>query len=172
MMRCDDESIPYWSRPGLQTIICTPGTCENFAIAEHRENKIRKRGGRRVKRQRELWKGRRTLIRVGNLNIGTMTGRARECADKMERRNVNVVCVRETKWKGNKARNTGGSCKLLYNRAHGKRNGMGIVMGEELVEGVLEVKWVSDRLMVLKLEVKGSILNTVSAYAPQVNNSL
>ena len=30
----------------------------------------------------------------------------------------------------------------------------------------------SDRLMAMKLEVKGSILNIVSAYAPQVNNSM
>ena len=43
---------------------------------------------------------------------------------------------------------------------------------EELVESVLEVKRVSDRLMAIKLKIKGSILNIVSAYAPQVNNSL
>ena len=43
---------------------------------------------------------------------------------------------------------------------------------EELVESVLEVKRVSDRLMNIKQEVKGSILNIVSAYAPQVNNSM
>ena len=45
-------------------------------------------------------------------------------------------------------------------------------MREELAESVLEVKKVSDRLMAIKLEVKRSILNTVSAYAPQVNNSM
>ena len=45
-------------------------------------------------------------------------------------------------------------------------------MREELPESVLEVKRVSDRLMTMKLEVKGSILNIVSTYAPQVNNSM
>ena len=48
-------------------------------------------------------------------------------------------------------------------------------MREELVEReelVLEVKRVSDRLMAMKLEVKRSILNIVSAYAPQVDNSM
>ena len=34
------------------------------------------------------------------------------------------------------------------------------------------MKRVSDRLMAMKLEVKGSILNIVRAYAPQVNNSM
>ena len=46
------------------------------------------------------------------------------------------------------------------------------MMREELVKNLLEVKRVSDRLMAMKLEVKGSILNIVSAYAPQVNNSM
>ena len=45
-------------------------------------------------------------------------------------------------------------------------------MREELFQSVLEMKRLSDRLMAMKLEVKGSILNTVSAYAPQVNNSM
>ena len=45
-------------------------------------------------------------------------------------------------------------------------------MREALVKSVLEVKRVSDRLMAMKLEVKGSILNIVSAYAPQVNNTM
>ena len=43
---------------------------------------------------------------------------------------------------------------------------------EELAESVLEVKRISDRLMAMKLQVKGSILNIVSTYAPQVNNSM
>ena len=45
-------------------------------------------------------------------------------------------------------------------------------MREELAESVLEVKRVSDRLMAMKLQVNGSILNIVSAYAPQVKNSM
>ena len=46
------------------------------------------------------------------------------------------------------------------------------MLREELAESVLEVKRVSDRLMAMKLEVNGSILNIVSAYAPQVNYSM
>ena len=53
-----------------------------------------------------------------------------------------------------------------------EKNGIEIVVREELVESILEVKRVSDRLMAMKLEVNGSILNIVSAYAPQVNNSM
>ena len=76
------------------------------------------------------------------------------------------------KGKGSKARNIGGGCKIFYNGADGRKNGIGIVQKEELAESVLEVKRVSDRLLAMKLEVNGSILNIVSAYARQVNHSM
>ena len=174
-MRNHYQSIPDRSRPGLPTTasgVAQQGTCENYATAKHSENKSRKRGGKRVKKQREAWKGRRSLIRVGTLNIGTMNGRGREMADMMERRNVDILCLQETKWKGSKARNIGGGCKIFYNEADGRKNGIGIVLREELAESVLKVKRVSDRLMAIKLDVKGSILNIVSAYALQVNHSM
>ena len=101
-----------------------------------------------------------------------MTGRGRELADMIERRNVNILCLQETKWKGSKARNIEGECKLFYNGADKRKNRIGIVVREELAESVLEVKRVSGRLMATKLEVKGSILNIASAYATQVNNSM
>ena len=125
-----------------------------------------------MKKQREVWKRRRSLIGVGTLNIGTMTGRRREPAHMMERRNVDILCLQETKWKGSKARNIGRGCKLFYNGADERKNGIGIMVREELAESVLEAKTVSDRLMAMKLEVKGSILNIVSSYSPQVNNSM
>ena len=101
-----------------------------------------------------------------------MTGRGRELADLMKQRNVDILCLQETKWKGNKARNIEDGCKLFYNGVDGRKNGIGIVVREELAESVLEVKRVSDRLMTMKLNLKGSILNIVSAYAPQINNSM
>ena len=86
-MHYDDESIPNLLRlmlPTTASSVAQRGTCGNYATAGLGENKRRKRGGRQVKRQWELWKGRHTLIRVDTLNIGTMTGRERELADMME----------------------------------------------------------------------------------------
>ena len=57
-------------------------------------------------------------VRVGTLNVGTMTGRGRELADLMERRKVGVLCVQETRWKGDKAKELGGGCKLLRSRSN------------------------------------------------------
>ena len=93
-MRNHYQSIPDRSRPGLLTTasgVAQQGTCGNYAIAKHSENKSRKIGGKQVKKQREAWK---SLIRVGTLNIGTMTERGRELADMMERiRSVDILCV-------------------------------------------------------------------------------
>ena len=130
-MRYHYQSIPDRSRPGLPTTasgVAQQGICGNYATAKHSENKSRKRGGRRVKKQREVWKRRRSLIRVGTLNIRTMIGRGRELADMMEQRNVDILCLQETKWNGSKAKNIGGGCKLFYYGADGRKNGIGIVV--------------------------------------------
>ena len=50
-----------------------------------------------------------------------MTGRRRELADMIEQRNVDILCLQETKWKGSKARNIGGGCKIFYNGADGRK---------------------------------------------------
>ncbi|KAK3545256.1 hypothetical protein QTP70_002579, partial [Hemibagrus guttatus] len=95
-------------------------------------------------------------------------GKGRELADMMERRKVDILCVQETRWKGSKARSIGAGFKLFYYGVDSKRNGVGVVLKEELVRNVLEVKRVSDRVMSLKLEIEGVMLNVVSGYAPQV----
>ena len=126
-MRNRYQSIPDWSRPALPT---TAQVSHSRAPAEIML----------------------LLNRVSTLNIGTMTGRERELADMMERRNVDILCLQETKWKGSKARNIGSGCKIFYNGADGRKNGIGILLREELAESVLEVKRVSNRLMAMKLQ--------------------
>lgn len=121
-----------------------------------------------MRKQMEKGKGRRVRLLVGTLNVGTMTGKGRELVDVMQRRKVDVLCVQETRWKGSKARNLGAGFKLFYHGQDGKRNGVGVILKEELARRVLEVKRVSDRLMSLKLEIEGVVFNVVSGYAPQV----
>ncbi|KAK3548065.1 hypothetical protein QTP70_004495 [Hemibagrus guttatus] len=101
-----------------------------------------------------------------------MTGKGRELADMMERRKVDILCVQETRWKGSKARSIGAGFKLFYYGVDSKRNGVGVVLKEEFGRNVLEVKRVSDKVMSLKLEIEGVMLNIVSGYAPQVGCEL
>ncbi|KAI5610689.1 hypothetical protein C0J50_11967, partial [Silurus asotus] len=97
-----------------------------------------------------------------------MTGKGKEVADIMERRKGDMLCVQETKWKGSKARNIGGGFKLFYYGVDGKRNGVGVILKEEYSKSVVEVKRVYDRVMIVKVEVEGMMINVISAYAPQV----
>ncbi|KAK3558000.1 hypothetical protein QTP86_005613 [Hemibagrus guttatus] len=163
--------IPDRSRPGLTTTaigaVDLQGAGGNWATVGGRS-----RGGRRVHRQREKRKGKSVGLRIGTLNVGTMTGKGRELADMMERRKVDILCVQETRWKGSKARSIGAGFKLFYYGVDSKRNGVGVVLKEEFVRNVLEVKRVSDRVMSLKLEIEGVMLNVVSGYAPQVGCEL
>ncbi|KAK3526577.1 hypothetical protein QTP70_030714, partial [Hemibagrus guttatus] len=163
--------IPDRSRPGLRTTaigaVDLQGAGGNWATVGRRS-----RGGRRVHRQREKRKGKSVGLRIGTLNVGTMTGKGRELADMMERRKVDILCVQETRWKGSKARSIGAGFKLFYYGVDSKRNGVGVVLKEEYVRNVLEVKRVSDRVMSLKLEIEGVMLNVVSGYAPQVGCEL
>ncbi|KAK3572375.1 hypothetical protein QTP86_032601, partial [Hemibagrus guttatus] len=99
-------------------------------------------------------------------------GKGRELADMMERRKVDILCVQETRWKGSKTRSIGAGFKLFYYGVDSKRNGVGVGLKEEFVRNVLEVKRVSDRVMSLKLEIEGVMLNVVSGYAPQVGCEL
>ncbi|KAK3526680.1 hypothetical protein QTP70_031470, partial [Hemibagrus guttatus] len=163
--------IPDRSRPGLKTTaigaVDLQGAGGNWATVGRRS-----RGGRRVHRQREKRKGKSVGLRIGTLNVGTMTGKGRELADVMERRKVDILCVQETRWKGSKAHSIGAGFKLFYYGVDSKRNGVGVVLKEEFVRNVLEVKRVSDRVMSLKLKIEGVMLNVVSGYAPQVGCEL
>ena len=124
------------------------------------------KGRKEMKRERKL---RRSIkLRVATLNVGTMTGKGREVADLMERRGVDILCVKETRWKGERARCIGGGYKMWYCGSGNKKNGVGIILKKEHVDRVVELWRVTDRIICLKMEYDGVMLNVISAYAPQV----
>ncbi|CAH2099151.1 unnamed protein product [Euphydryas editha] len=117
--------------------------------------------GQRKKLVREV------SLRIASWNIGTMTGRGRELADVLERRWINIACLQETKWKGQRAREIGAGYKFYYCGSDGKRNGVGVVLDKELKNKVTDVKRVNDRVIVVRLLMEDLVLNVVSVYAPQ-----
>src|SRR3989441_8067361 len=46
--------------------------------------------------------------------------------------------------------------------------GVGVLVAEKWVENVVEVKRLSDRLMLIRVSIGTNILNVISGYAPQV----
>ena len=107
-------------------------------------------------------------VRVGTLNMGTMTGRGGELADMMERRKVGVLCVQKTRWKGDRAKELGGGCQLIRSGANKqRRNGVGIVLSKYTKEDLISVSKMSDRAMSIKLGVEESVVNIICVYAPK-----
>ena len=52
------------------------------------------------------------------------------------------------------------SCGTTANGSNNKRNGVGIMLRKDLVDRVVEVERNSDRLISMKLEVDGILINT------------
>ena len=94
-----------------------------------------------------------------------MTGRSGEVVHLMARMNLQVLCAQETKWRGSKAREICAGYKLYYHGEDGMKNGVGIVLCEDLKDRVLPVERPSDRVMRMKLEIE--VWNIISCYAPQ-----
>jgi exonuclease III len=55
-----------------------------------------------VRRVRKLAEPRRILL--GSWNVGSLTGKLRELVDIAVGRHVDILCVQETKWRGQKAK--------------------------------------------------------------------
>jgi exonuclease III len=87
----------------------------------------------------------------------------------MIRRRVNILCVQETKWKGQKTKeveDTG--FKLWYTGSMSTKNGVSIVLDKSLKYRVVDIKRQGDMIILVKLVVGDLVFNVISAYAPQI----
>jgi exonuclease III len=109
------------------------------------------------------------IVRGGSWNVGSLTAKLREIVDVAVRRRVNILCVQETKWKGQKAKEVEGTgFKLWYTGTAANKNGVGVLIDKSLKDGVVDVKRLEDRIILVKLVIGDLALNVISAYAPQV----
>ena len=112
-------------------------------------------------------------IRLGSWNIGSLTGKLRELADTFIRRRIQIACLQETKWVGEKAKEVDDTdFKLWYTGSERSRNGVGIMIDKSLRDGVVNIKRKGDRIIGVKLMVEDLILNVLSVYAPQIGSPI
>ena len=78
-------------------------------------------------------------IRLGRRNVGTMRGKGVEVVEMMERRQLEVLCIQKTKWKGDRARTMMEGYKLLHAGGDGISNSVGIIVSEEVARNGLAV---------------------------------
>ena len=91
------------------------------------------------------------LLKVNGLRLG---------------RKVDICCIQKVRFRG-------GGCRYIENHkpwwsgGEESLNGVGVV-GENLIDKVIEVERHGDKTIKLKLVLEGIIYNFISAYAPQV----
>ena len=78
--------------------------------------------------------------------MGTMRGKGVEVVGMVERRRLEVLCIQETKWRGNRARMMLGGRKLLHAGGDGRSSGVGIVISEEIGKEVVIVERWKERI--------------------------
>jgi exonuclease III len=85
---------------------------------------------------------------------------------------VNILCVQETKWTGQKTKEVENmGFKLWYTGKERSRNGVGILIDKSIKNGVVAVRRQWNRIIMIKLVFEDLVLNIISAYAPQVGLS-
>ena len=113
-------------------------------------------------------------LRLGTANVGTMTKRSDAVAEMVGRRKLDFCCLQETKWKGEMRRMMGSEehrYKFFWKGCAAGTSGVGIMIAEKWVDKVVEVKNVSERLMMIRIAFGEKIINIVSAYAPHAGRS-
>jgi exonuclease III len=85
---------------------------------------------------------------------------------------VNILCVQETKWTGQKAKKVENTdFKLWYTGKKRSRNSVGILIDNIIKNGVVTVRRQGNRIIIIKLVIGELVLNVISTYAPQVSLS-
>ena len=105
--------------------------------------------------------------RVGTWNIGTLEAKLLELANELSKYRIHVACIQEARWKGKKVKGIKGY-KLWYVGLDGRHSRVGILVSNNIVKQLVEVRRCNDRIMLVRIVVGEEIISIVSAYGPQV----
>lgn len=83
-------------------------------------------------------------------------------------RKIKIACLNEVKYVGEKATFFSHEYKLFYMGKMTIRNGIGIVVEQDILHNVVGVSRISNRLMVIKLIFVDKIIHILTAYAPKI----
>ena len=104
-------------------------------------------------------------FRFATWNVGTMKGRSSEIVETLSRRNIDICCVHESRWRGASARMLNGKesrYKFFWVGNDTGTGGVGLLLAEKWIDKVFDLKRYSDRVILLKIIVGESILTFIS----------
>ena len=99
-----------------------------------------------------------------------MSGRANEVVEMLTRREVDVCCVQETRWRGRSARKIQGKdsvYKFFWCGDQSGYGGVGVLIAEKWIDNVISVARHNHRCIQIRFLVGTVIVNTICCYAPQ-----
>ena len=105
-------------------------------------------------------------LRVVIVNVGTLRGRASDVVETVSRRNIDICCLQEVRWRGAGTRTITGKdtqYKLFWIGNQEGNGGVGVMLAEKWIQKVIHVNRVNDRLVLSKVHVGKRVVT----YAPQ-----
>ena len=102
-------------------------------------------------------------------NIGTLKGRSGEVCEVLHRK-VKVCCIQEVRWKGEGSRALQGYKFIWKGNSEGTA-GVGVLVANELVDRIIRIERISDRVIAVDLVIGEQIVKVVSCYIPQTGRS-
>lgn len=73
-----------------------------------------------------------TKIKIGTLNIISLTKRVEECTDVLKSRNLDILGLSETKWKGKGYKELRDGYHLYWSGGLTGKNGVGIILSNKM----------------------------------------
>ena len=109
------------------------------------------------------------IMRIATLNIGTLNEREDAVADAMRKRNIDILCLQETKIGDGKEKAIDENYKLYCSLGDKTKYGVAICISKEWQDKIETKNYLSDRIMSIRLQTTETVLSIVSVYAPQQN---
>ena len=103
--------------------------------------------------------------------MGTMEGKAFEVVEMMKRRKMEVLCVQETKWKGDRARKMAEGYKMLHAGGDGRSNGVGIIVNADISKEVVRVERWQGRIIAVWMMIRQQMVCVICVYGPQTGRT-
>ena len=129
----------------------TQAPCQGDRLADYTRN-----------RKRQYFK-----LRIATRNVGTLRGRSAEVIEMLSRCNVDIFCVKETRWKDELTRRVmGKNChnKFFWKGNESSNSGVGILTKDKWTESILSISRVNPCIMMLKMLIEKSLANVTCVY--------
>lgn len=110
--------------------------------------------------------------KIGTWNVRTMyeTGKAAQIAREMERYNIQILGICESRWNGSGLKTLASGEKILYSghadENHDHTEGVAIMMSPVAARALMEWQPVSSRVMTARFNSKGRKVSIIQCYSP------